>query len=58
MFVYFVSGGGVKYVVIWEMRLIDETDSPKSKTRVGICLFTFGVCHSLYYTPLIEREVF
>ena len=33
-------------------------DRPKSKTRVGICLFTFGVCHSLYCTSLIEREVF
>ena len=28
-------------------------DRPKSKTKVGICLFTFGVCHSLYCTSLI-----
>ena len=30
-------------------------DRPKSKTKVDICLFTFGVCHSFSYTSLIYR---
>ena len=28
-------------------------DRPKSKTKVDICLFTFGIRHSLYCTSLV-----